>query len=43
MILKRAQVDNLVTEELIEELLKFPDITNQLNGLNSWFEGFIEN
>ena len=38
MVLKRAQVDNLVTEELIEESLKFPVITNQLIGLNSRFE-----
>ena len=30
MVLKRAQVDNLVTEERIEEALKFPVITNQL-------------
>ena len=43
MVLKRAQVDNLVTEELIEESLKFPVITNRLISLNSRFEDFIKN
>ena len=42
MVLTRAQVDSLSREELIEELLKFYDITDQLNGLNSWFEDFIK-
>ena len=42
MVLTRAQVDNLSREELIEELLKFSDITDQLNGLNSRFEDFIK-
>ena len=42
MVLKRAQVDNLVTEELIEESLKFPVITNRLISLNSRFEDFIK-
>ena len=42
MVLTRAQVDNLSTEELIEELLNFWDITNKLNGLNNWFEDFIK-
>ena len=35
MVLTRAKVDNLSKEELIEELLKLSDITDQLNGLNS--------
>ena len=43
MVLKRAQVDNLVTEELIEESLKFPVITNRLISLNSRFEDFMKN
>ena len=43
MVLKRVQVDNLVTEELIEESLKFPFITNQLIGLKSRFEDLIKN
>ena len=43
MVLKRAQVDNLVTEELIGESLKFPVITNRLISLNSRFEDFIKN
>ena len=43
MVLRRAQVDNLVTEELIEESLKFPVITNRLISLNSRFEDFIKN
>ena len=30
----RAQVDTLSREELIEEMLMFSDITDQLNGLN---------
>ena len=38
----RAQVDNLSREELIEELLKFSDITDKLNGLNNRFEDFIK-
>ena len=42
MVLTRAQVDNLSREELIEELLKFSDITDQLKGLNSRFENFIK-
>ena len=42
MILTRAQVDNLSKEELIEELLKFSDITDKLNGLNNRFEDFIK-
>ena len=42
MILTRVQVDNLSREELIEELLKFSDITDQPSGLNSRFEDFIE-
>ena len=41
MVLKMAQVDDLATEELIEESLKFPFITNQLICLNSRFEDFI--
>ena len=41
MVLRRAQVDKLSTEELIEEL--FSDITDQLNGLNSRFKDFIKN
>ena len=42
MLLARVQVDNLSREQLIEELLKFSDITDQLNGLNSRFEDFIK-
>ena len=42
MLLARAQVDSLSREELIEELLKFSDITDQLIGLNSRFEDFIK-
>ena len=42
MLLTRAQVDSLSREELIEELLKFSDITDQLIGLNSRFEDFIK-
>ena len=42
MVLTRAQVDNLSREELIEELLKFSDITDKLNGLNNRFEDFIK-
>ena len=42
MILTRVQVDNLSREELIEELLKFSDITDQPSGLNSRFEDFIK-
>ena len=42
MILTRAQADNLSREELIEELLKFSDITDKLNGLNNRFDDFIK-
>ena len=42
MVLARAQVHNLSREELIEELLKFSDITDKLNGLNNRFEYFIK-
>ena len=42
MVLTRVQVDNLSREKLIEELLKFSDITNQLSGLNGRFEDFIK-
>ena len=42
MVLARAQVDNLSREELIEELLKISDITDQLNGMNSRFDDFIK-
>ena len=42
MVLTRAQVDNLSREELIEDLLKFSDITDKLNGLNNRFEDFIK-
>ena len=42
MVLTRPQVDNLLREELIKELLKFSDITDKLNGLNSRFEDFIK-
>ena len=42
MVLTRAQVDNLSREELIEELLKFSDITEMLNGLNNRFDDFIK-
>ena len=38
----RVQVGNLSREELIEELLKFSDITDQPSGLNSRFEDFIK-
>ena len=34
MMLTRVQIDNLSREELIEELLKFSDITDKLNGMN---------
>ena len=42
MVLTRAQVDNLSREELIEELLKFSDVTDKLNDLNNRFEDFIK-
>ena len=42
MVLTRAQVDNLSREELIEELLKFSDITEMLNGLNNRLDDFIK-
>ena len=42
MVLTRAQVDNLSREELVEELLKFSDITDKFNGLNNWFDDFIK-
>ena len=42
MVLTRAQVDNLSREELIEELLKFSDITDMLNGLNNRLDDFIK-
>ena len=42
MVLTRAQVDNLSREGLIEELLKFSDITDKVNGLNNRFENFIK-
>ena len=38
IILAMAQVDNLSREE---QLLKFSDIIDKLNGLNSWFEDVI--
>ena len=41
MILTRAQVD-LSREELIENLLRFSAITDQLNGINSRFKDFIK-
>ena len=41
MILRRAQVD-LSREELIEKLIRFSDITDQPNGLNSRFKDFIK-
>ena len=42
MVLTRAQVDNLSREKLLEELLKFPDITDKLNDLNNRFKDFIK-
>ena len=42
MVLTRAQTDNLSKKEVIEELLKFSDIIDKLNGLNSRFEDFIK-
>ena len=42
MVLTRAQVDNLSREELIKELIKFLDITDKLNCLNSRFQDFIK-
>ena len=42
MALTRAQTDNLSKKEVIEELLKFSDIIDKLNGLNSRFEDFIK-
>ena len=42
MVLIGAEVNNLSREELIEELLKFSDITDQPSGLNSRFEDFIK-
>ena len=42
MMLTRVQIDNLSREELIEELLKFSDITDKLNGMNNWFKNFIK-
>ena len=43
MVLTRAQVENLSREKLIEELLKFSDITDKLNSLNNRFDNFINN
>ena len=40
MVLTMAQVDGLSREELIEELLKISDITD--NGVNSRFKDFIK-
>ena len=40
MVLTRAQVDGLSKEELIEELLKISDITD--NGVNSRSADFIK-
>ena len=42
MMLTRVQIDNLSREELIEELLKFSDITDMLNGLNNRLDDFIK-
>ena len=42
MVLTRAQVDNLSREELIEEFLKFSDVTDKPNGLDNRFEDFIK-
>ena len=42
MVLTRAQTNKLSREELVEELLKFSDITDKLNSLNSRFEYFIK-
>ena len=42
MVLTRAQVDNLSREKLLEELLKFSDITDKLNDLNNRFKDFIK-
>ena len=42
MVMTRAQVDNLSREELIEELIKFLDITDKLNCLNSRFQDSIK-
>ena len=42
MVLTKAQVDNVSREELIEKLLTFSDITDQLSGLNSRFANFIK-
>ena len=42
MVLTRPQADNLSREELIEKILKFPDIFDKLNNLFSRFESFIK-
>ena len=46
MILTSGQVDNLSREELIEAYTITDNtieyITDQLNGLNSWFKDFIK-
>ena len=41
MVLTRAQLDSLSKEELVEELLKFSNIADQLQSLTKWFDHFI--
>ena len=42
MVLTRAQLDSLSKEELVEEFLKFSNITDQLQSLTKQFDDFIE-
>ena len=42
MVLTRAQLDSLSKEELVEEFLKFSNITDQLQSLTKRFDDFIE-
>ena len=40
MLFTRSQIENLNREELIEELVKFSDITDQLKELTDTFDNF---
>lgn len=41
MTFTRAKVDSLSKEKLLEELIKFEDISNQLHSLKNLFDEFI--
>lgn len=41
MAFTRAKVDSLSKEKLLEELIKFEDISNQLHSLKNLFDEFI--